>query len=66
MAISALNIIWTDINTGKKGNTKINYINPTATATTLKQLALKLNALTTNTYVETNKTETSNIDTEGE
>ena len=59
---AAINLVWTEPSSGKKGNTKISYINASASATDLVDMARKLNALTTNTYVETTRVETSRLD----
>lgn len=50
--------------TGAKMTTSITYVNPNANSATLKEFGQKLNALTTNTYVETNRVQTINVDTE--
>ena len=47
---------------GDKITTTISDVNPTASNLTLKTFAQKLNMLTTNTYEETNKVTTVNVD----
>ena len=42
--------------------TTISYVNPEASNSTMKQFAQKLNALTRNTYSESDKIETTNLD----
>ena len=49
--------------TGKTGKT-ISNVSPTATPTQIKTFAQALNALSTNTYVETYRIERLNCDTE--
>lgn len=48
----------------KKMTTTISDVNPSAGSAALLQMAQKINALTTNTYNETNRVETVNLDTE--
>lgn len=48
----------------KKITTSLPYINPATDSTTLKQFAVKLNNFTTNTYSETDRVQTINVDTE--
>lgn len=43
--------------------TTISYVNPEASNSAMKQFAQKLNALTRNTYSESDKIETTNLDT---
>lgn len=50
--------------TDKKGTTTISNVNPSAGSAALLQMSQAFNALTTNTYVETNRVETVNLDTE--
>lgn len=50
--------------TGAKMTTTLTYVNPNANSATLKEFGQKLNNLTTNTYVETNRVQTINVDTE--
>jgi len=47
---------------GVKSTTNINYANPEATNSTLKALAQRLNQLTQNTYSQSDKVETTNLD----
>ena len=63
MAKTDLKLYSTDASL-KKITTTLNYVNPEANSTTLKQFAVKLNNLTTNTYGETNRVQTINVDTE--
>lgn len=49
---------------GNKITTTINDVNPEATNAQLAQLGTKFNALTTNTYEESNRVTTVNVDTE--
>lgn len=58
---AAINLVWTD-QSGKKGNTKISYINASASAADLVNMARKFNNLTTNVYEETTRVETSVLD----
>lgn len=52
---------------GKHITTTITDVNPSASAAVLVQFARQLNALTTNTYVETNQVVTTRLDdVEGE
>lgn len=44
--------------------TTIGYVNPSADSNTLKTFGQKLNAFTTNNYVETDRQQTINVDTE--
>ena len=48
----------------KKGTTTISNVNPSAGSAALLQMSQAFNALTTNTYGETNRVETVNLDTE--
>lgn len=50
--------------TGKSITTTLTYVNPNANSATLKTFGQKLNALTTNSYVETDRVQTINVDTE--
>lgn len=61
---AAINIVWTNISSGTKGNTKISYVNASASAADLVNMSKKFNRLTTNTYVETTRVETSQLDGE--
>lgn len=47
---------------GTTSTTTISYINPEATNSEMKGFAQRLNALTTNTYKESDKVETTNLD----
>lgn len=51
-----------DVNTGKNITTTITDVNPSASAATLVQFSRQLNALTTNTYIETNQVVTTRLD----
>lgn len=64
MGTTALNIEWTAAATGKKSSTKINYVNPQADSESLQTLAQSLNNLTTNTYGEATRIDSTNVDTE--
>lgn len=64
MSTTALNIEWTAAATGKKASTKINYVNPDANSDSLQTLAQSLNNLTTNTYSEATRIDTTNVDSE--
>lgn len=44
--------------------TTVGYVNPEADSNTLKTFGQMLNALTTNTYIETDRVQTINVDTE--
>lgn len=57
-----LKITSRDVNTGKNITTTITDVNPSASAATLVQFSRQLNALTTNTYIETNKVVTTRLD----
>ena len=50
--------------TGQDITTTLTYVNPTADSATLKTFGQKLNAFTTNNYVETDRVHTINVDTE--
>lgn len=63
MAKTDLKMYSTDAS-DKKITTTLTYVNPAADSTTLKQFATKLNAFTTNTYGETDRVQTINVDTE--
>lgn len=54
----------TDAAEGKKITTSVPYVNPNASNSVLKEFAQRLNAFTTNTYVETDRVETVNVDTD--
>lgn len=64
MAKIALNVISTEAATGKKLQKTLTDINATATSTQIKTFTTALNGLTTNNYVETNRIEKKNVDTE--
>lgn len=53
-----------DAGTQKARTLTLSNVNPNASAQTLKSFTQKLNALTTNTYVETDLVVTTNLDTE--
>lgn len=57
-----LKITSLDLNTGKSITTTITDVNPSASAATLVQFSRQLNALTTNTYIETNQVVTTRLD----
>lgn len=57
-----LKITSRDVNTGKNITTTITDVNPSASAATLVQFSRQLNALTTNTYIETNQVVTTRLD----
>lgn len=60
-----LKLYSTDAADGKKITTSVTYVNPNASNAVLKSFAQQLNAFTTNTYSETDRVETVNVDTEG-
>lgn len=64
MARTDLKIVSVETATQDKITTTIGYVNQTATSAKLKQLAEKLNALTTNQYHEANRVNTLNVDSE--
>lgn len=64
MAKTDLKLYSKEQGSEKKITTSLTYINPAANSATLKQFAVKLNNLTTNTYDETNRVQTINVDTE--
>ncbi len=64
MAKTDIKIYATEAASGKKTTTSITYVNPDADSQTLKTFAQKLNAFTTNNYVETDRIHTLNVDTE--
>ena len=53
-----------EANTEKKRKRSFSDINPNATNDELKNFALAVNSLTTNQYVETNRVDTTNVDSE--
>lgn len=59
-----LKLYSTDAAEGKKITTSVTYINPNASNDVLKTFAQQLNAFTTNTYTETDRVETINVDTD--
>lgn len=64
MAKTELKLKSTNAATGQNITTTIGYVNPTADSQTLKTFGQKLNAFTTNTYGETDRVQTINVDTE--
>lgn len=54
----------TDAGTGSKITTSVSYVNPNASNAVLKSFGQQLNALTTNGYVQTDRIETINVDTD--
>lgn len=64
MAKTNLQIKSTNAATGAKMTTTLTYVNPEANSATLKQFAQKLNRLTTNNYVEADRVQSINVDTE--
>lgn len=56
--------ISTKTSEGKSGTTTVSYVNPEATAATLKELAAKLVNLTDDTYISADRVNTVNVDTE--
>ena len=64
MAADRTNVVIkaTDI-TGKQVSTTINYANPNASNSTLKTMGQMMNALTTNEYMQTNRTDITFLDT---
>lgn len=61
---TSISINFTEAASGKKGQRSVTDINPNATSAQIKTFAQALNALTTNNYVETNRIQTINVDTE--
>lgn len=61
---TSISLNYTEAASGKKGQRSITDINPNATSAQIKTFAQSLNALTTNNYVETNRIQTLNVDTE--
>ncbi len=59
-----LKLTTTNISTGAKQTTSIPFINASASSGVLLSFARQLNRLTTNTYGETNRVQTINVDTE--
>lgn len=64
MAKTELKLKTTNAATGQNITTTVGYVNPTADSQTLKTFGQKLNAFTTNNYVETDRVQTINVDTE--
>ena len=64
MAKTELKLKTTNAATGQNITTTVGYVNPTADSQTLKTFGQKLNAFTTNTYEETDRVQTINVDTE--
>lgn len=64
MAKISIALNSTEAATGKKFQKTLTDINAAATSTQIKTFAQALNALTTNNYVETNRIEKTNVDTE--
>lgn len=64
MAADRTNVVIkaTDV-TGKQVSTTINYANPNASNSTLKTMGQMMNALTTNSYMQTNRTDITFLDT---
>lgn len=59
-----LKLYSTDAAEGKKITTSVTYVNPAASNAVLKSFAQQLNAFTTNAYLETDRVETVNVDTD--
>ena len=64
MAQTSINIRSTTRSGGKIANKAITFVNNDAKNEDLADLGIALNALTTNNYVETNRVDKSNCDTE--
>ena len=64
MAKTELKLKSKNAATGQDITTTLTYVNPNADSATLKTFGQKLNALTTNNYVETDRVHTINVDTE--
>lgn len=64
MAKTELKLKSKNAATGQDITTTLTYVNPTADSATLKTFGQKLNNLTTNSYVETDRVQTINVDTE--
>lgn len=64
MATRSLILTSTAAGTGKKLQKTITDVNPEATSAQLKTFAQKINALTTNSYVQTDCIDKCNVDTE--
>lgn len=64
MAKTELKLKSKNVATGQDITTTLSYVNPNADSATLKTFGQKLNAFTTNNYVETDRVQTINVDTE--
>ena len=64
MSSTSLKLVSSNAQTGAKINTSIPYVNESASSATLKQYGQMLNALTTNNYLQTDRVQTINVDTE--
>lgn len=64
MAKTELKLKTKNAGTGQNITTTVSYVNPNADSNTLKTFGQKLNNLTTNNYVETDRVQTINVDTE--
>lgn len=64
MAKTELKLKSKNAATGQDITTTLSYVNPTADSATLKTFGQKLNTFTTNNYVETDRVQTINVDTE--
>lgn len=64
MAKTELKLKSKNAATGQNITTTLTYVNPNADSATLKTFGQKLNAFTTNNYVETDRVQTINVDTE--
>lgn len=64
MAKTELKLKSKNVATGQDITTTLSYVNPNADSATLKTFGQKLNAFTTNNYVETDRVHTINVDTE--
>lgn len=64
MAKTELKLKSKNAATGQDITTTLSYVNPNADSATLKTFGQKLNAFTTNNYVETDRVQTINVDTE--
>lgn len=64
MSSTSLKLVSSNAQTGAKINTTIPYVNESASSATLKQFGQMLNSLTTNNYLQTDRVQTINVDTE--
>lgn len=64
MAKTELKLKSKNAGTEQNITTTIGYVNPDADSQTLKTFGQKLNSFTTNNYVETDRVQTINVDTE--